>query len=90
MPARPAARQTFANLARTMRSQHALKQLHECRLSQPIEPLFGPAYRMAEWVLKGDWRVQRRVVPADCTPSQLADEIKAHIPGRCHDLRDDD
>jgi hypothetical protein len=89
MPARPAARQNFANLVRTMRSQHALR-LNECRLYAPIEPLWGSAYRMAEWVLKDDSQVQRRVVPADCTTSQLADEIKSHVPGRHYGPRDEE
>ncbi|KND54114.1 hypothetical protein BVER_05693 [Candidatus Burkholderia verschuerenii] len=89
MPAHTAARQTFANLARTMRSQYALK-LQTCRLSQPIEPLWGQTYRMAEWIFKDDPRLQRRVVSADCTPSQLADEIKAHIPGRHYGPNDED
>jgi hypothetical protein len=38
MPANPAARQSFANLAPTMRKQHALA-LRRCRLSAPVEPL---------------------------------------------------
>ncbi len=72
-----------------MRSQYALI-LNECRLSQPIEPLFGKAYRMAEWISKGDSQLQRRVVPADCTPSQLADEIKSHILGRRYGSGEDE
>jgi hypothetical protein len=82
-------RRSFANIARTMRSQYALT-LNECRLSPPIEPLWGRAYRLVEWVLKGDSRLQRRVVPADCTPSQIADEIKSHVPGRRFGPHDDD
>jgi hypothetical protein len=76
-----AARPSFANLAPTMRNQFALK-LHQCRISQPIERPWGRAYRLIEWVLKGESRIQRRVVPADCTPSQIAAEIKSHVPGR--------
>jgi Protein of unknown function (DUF2866) len=89
MPANTAARQSFANLAPTMRKQYALT-LRECRLSLPVEPLFGPAYRMVEWVLKNDQRVQRRVLPADCTPSQIAAALKSHVPGRRYGPNDDD
>jgi hypothetical protein len=89
MPAHTAARPTFANLARIMSRECALK-LSECRLSPPIEPPWGRAYRLVEWVLKTDSRLQRRVVPADCTTSQLADQIKAHVPGRRYGPRDDD
>ncbi len=48
MPAHTMKRPTFANLARTMRSQFALK-LNECRLWQPIKRLFGQAYRIAKY-----------------------------------------
>jgi hypothetical protein len=89
MPARTARRPDFTNLKATMRSLYALR-LHECRLSQPIEPPWGAAYRMAEWSLKDDARLQRRVVRADCTPSMLADEIRAHIPGRRYGPFDDE
>ncbi|WP_277184662.1 DUF2866 domain-containing protein [Caballeronia sp. BR00000012568055] len=89
MPARSVRRPDFTNLKSTMRSQYALR-LHECRLSQPIEPPWGRAYRMAEWSMKDDTRVQRCVVPADCTPSRLADEIRAHIPGRRYGPQDDE
>jgi hypothetical protein len=89
MPAKNAARQSFANLASTMRKQHALT-LRRCRLSAPVEPPWGPAYRMVEWEAKNDPRVQRRVFPADCTPSQIADALRAHIPGRRYGPSDED
>jgi hypothetical protein len=89
MPARTASRPSFTNLASTMRSQYALR-LNECRLSQPIEPPWGRAYRMAEWIFKDDARLQRRVVPADCTPSKLAEEIRTHVPGRRYGPTDDE
>lgn len=89
MPANPAARQAFANLAPTLRKQHALA-LRRCRLSAPVEPPFGPAYRMVEWEVRNDPRVQRRVFPADCTPTQIADALRAHVPGRRYGPRDDD
>jgi len=89
MSANTAARRSFANLAPTMRKQYALT-LRECRLSLPVEPPWGPAHRMVEWVLKNDQRVQRRVLPADCTPSQIADALKSHVPGRRYGPTDDD
>jgi len=89
MSANTAARRSFANLAPTMRKQYALT-LRECRLSLPVEPPWGPAYRMVEWVLKNDQRVQRRVLPADCTPLQIADALKSHVPGRRYGPTDDD
>jgi hypothetical protein len=89
MSARTASRPSFTNLASTMRSRYALR-LQECRLSQPIEPPWGHAYRMAEWISKDDARLQRRVVPADCTPSRLADEIRSHIPGRRYGSNEDE
>ena len=45
---------------------------------------------MVEWVLKNDQRVQRRVLPADCTPSQIADALKSHVPGRRYGPTDDE
>ncbi|SAL70252.1 hypothetical protein AWB71_04260 [Caballeronia peredens] len=89
MSARHAARQTFANLAPTLRKQHALA-LRACRLSAPVEPLWGTPYRMVEWEAANDPRVQRRVFPADCTPSQIADALKTHIPGRRYGPRDEE
>ena len=89
MSAPAAARRAFANLAPTMRNEYALK-LRECRLSAPIEPPWGRAYRLLEWMLKTDSRVQRRVFPADCTPSQIADALRSHVPGRRYGPTDDD
>ncbi|MDR5776008.1 MULTISPECIES: DUF2866 domain-containing protein [unclassified Caballeronia] len=89
MPANTAARQLFANIASTMRKQSALK-LQECRLSEPVEPPWGTAYRTIEWSLKSDPRVQRRVVPADCTASELAETLRSHVPGRCYGPSDED
>lgn len=89
MSANTAARRSFANLAPTMRKQYSLT-LRECRLSLPVEPPWGAAYRMLEWVLKTDPRVQRRVFPADCTASQIADALRSHVPGRRYGPRDDD
>ncbi|SAK92478.1 hypothetical protein AWB79_06819 [Caballeronia hypogeia] len=89
MPANSASRRNSANLAPTLRKQHALS-LRECRLSLPVKPPWGPAYRMVEWVQKNDQRVQRRVFPADCTPSQIADALREHVPGRRYGPRDDE
>ncbi|WP_244816832.1 DUF2866 domain-containing protein [Caballeronia sp. Lep1P3] len=89
MPANFAARPTFANLARAMRSHTALK-LSRCRLSAPIEPPGGEPYRTVEWTLKTDPRVQRCVLRADCTPSDIADALRAHVPGRRYGPSDDD
>ncbi|EKS67114.1 MULTISPECIES: DUF2866 domain-containing protein [Caballeronia] len=89
MPANTAARRSFANLAPTMRKQYALT-LRECRLSLPVEPPWGAPYRMVEWASKTDQRVQRRVFPADCTPSQIADALKSHVPGRRYGPTDDE
>jgi hypothetical protein len=84
-----AAPMTFENLAATMKREHALP-LRECRLSAPVEPLWGRPYRLLEWVLKSVPGVQRRVVPVDSTPSQIADVLKAHIPGRRYGAEDED
>ncbi|AET91744.1 hypothetical protein A9R05_23265 [Burkholderia sp. KK1] len=89
MSANTAARRRSANLAPTLRKQYALT-LRECRLSLPVEPPWGPAYRMVEWVMKNDARVQRRVLPANCTASQIADALRSHVPGRRYGPSDDD
>ncbi|WP_250452905.1 DUF2866 domain-containing protein [Caballeronia sp. ATUFL_M2_KS44] len=89
MPANTAARPSFANLARAMRSHTALK-LSRCRLSAPIEPPWGQPYRMVEWSLKSDPRLQRCVVPADCSPSDIADALQSHVPGRRYGPHDDE
>ncbi|SAK55601.1 hypothetical protein AWB76_02197 [Caballeronia temeraria] len=89
MPSNTAARRSASNLAPTLRKQYALT-LRECRLSLPVEPPWSPPYRMVEWVLKNDQRVQRRVVPADCTPSQIADALKSHVPGRRYGPNDEE
>lgn len=75
------AKASFQNLAPAMKAEHALS-LHECRLSAPVERPWGRPYRLVEWVLKNDPCVQRRVVPADSTTSQIADVMRTHIPGR--------
>jgi Protein of unknown function (DUF2866) len=77
------------NLASEMKSQHSLA-LHECRLSAPFDQPFGPPYRLIEWVLKNDHCIQRRVVPADCTTSQIADVLRTHVPGRRYGPADND
>ena len=89
MPVNTVTHRRFANLAPTMRKQYALR-LSECRLSLPIKPPWGRAYRMLEWVLKNDRRVQRRVFPADCTPSQIADALRSHVHGRRYGPSDED
>ncbi|MDR5739139.1 MULTISPECIES: DUF2866 domain-containing protein [unclassified Caballeronia] len=83
------ARPPFANLARAMRSHTALK-LSRCRLSAPIQPPWGQAYRMVEWSLKSDPHLQRCIVPADCTPSDIADALNSHVPGRRYGPREDE
>ena len=77
------------NLASEMKSQHSLA-LHECRLSAPFDQPFGPPYRLVEWMLKNDHCIQRRVVPADCTTSQIADVLRTHVPGRRYGPADND
>jgi hypothetical protein len=77
------------NLASEMKSQHALA-LRECRLSAPFDQPFGPPYRLVEWMLKNDHCIQRRVVPADCTTSQIADVLRTHVPGRRYGPADND
>ncbi|SAK96119.1 hypothetical protein AWB77_05576 [Caballeronia fortuita] len=89
MPANTVARRSSANLAPTMRKQYALT-LRECRLSLPVERPWGAPYRMVEWVMKNDQRVQCCVLPADCTPSQIADALKSHVPGRRYGPSDDE
>jgi len=89
MSADTAVRPVFANLARAMRRHTALK-LGRCRLSAPIQPPWGRPYRTIEWTLKSDPNVQRCVVPADCTPSEIADALQSHVPGRRYGPRDDD
>jgi hypothetical protein len=89
MPARNNARRNSANLAPTLRKQYALT-LRECRLSLPVERPWGPAYRMVEWVTSNDVRVQRRVISADCTPSDIAAALRSHVPGRRYGPSDED
>lgn len=69
------------NLAPAMKSEYALS-LRECRLSAPFEQPWGRPYRLVEWVMKDDPCVRRRVVPVDCTTSQIAAVLRAHVPGR--------
>jgi Protein of unknown function (DUF2866) len=76
-----AAKASFENLKPAMKAQYALS-LHECRLFAPVEHPWAQPYRLVEWMAKSDPCVQRRVVPADCTPSQLADLLRSHVPGR--------
>ncbi|VXB81741.1 conserved hypothetical protein [Burkholderia sp. 8Y] len=89
MSVNTAARPAFANLARAMRRHTALK-LSRCRLSAPIERPWGEPYRTVEWTLKSDPRVQRCVLRADCTASDIADALQAHTPGRRYGPTDDD
>ncbi|MDR5839235.1 DUF2866 domain-containing protein [Caballeronia sp. LZ034LL] len=89
MPANTTARPSFANLAPTLRKKHALA-LRRCRLSAPVEPLFGPAYRMVEWENKNDPRVQCRIFPANCTSKEIAEALRAHVPGRRYGPVDED
>lgn len=84
-----ATRRNSANLAPTLRKQYALT-LRECRLSLPVERPWGAPYRLVEWVMNNDARVQRRVIPADCTPSQIADALRSHVPGRRYGPSDED
>jgi hypothetical protein len=41
-------------------------------------------------MLKNDHCIQRRVVPADCTTSQIADVLRTHVPGRRYGPADND
>jgi hypothetical protein len=84
-----AAKALFENLKPAMKAQHALT-LHECRLSEPVEQPWARPYRLVEWMAKSDPCVQRRVVPADCTTSELADMLRAHVPGRRYGPADGD
>ena len=76
-----AANASFQNIRSTMKSDHALT-LQECRLSDPVERPWGAAYRTVEWALKSDPCRKLSVVPANCTTSDIADVLRAHIPGR--------
>jgi len=89
MSSNAATRSSFSNLARAMRSHTALK-LSRCRLSAPIEPPWGQPYRMVEWSLKSDPHLQCCVVPADCTPSDIADALQSHVPGRRYTVPEDE
>lgn len=76
-----AASALFQNIKSAMKTEHALP-LQECRLSAPMERPWGGAYRTVEWALKSDPCRQVSVVPADCTTSDIANIVRAHIPGR--------
>jgi len=76
-----AASASFQNIKSAMKTEHALP-LQECMLSDPVERPWGRSYRMVEWALKSDPCKQLSVVPADCTTSDIADVVRAHIPGR--------
>jgi Protein of unknown function (DUF2866) len=80
-PLTMAANASFQDIKSTMKTEHALP-LHECRLSEAVERPWGRSYRTVEWTLKNDQCRQVSVVPAECTTSEIADVLRAHIPGR--------
>jgi hypothetical protein len=80
---------SFQNIKSTMKTEHALP-LHECRVSEAVERPWGRPYRTVEWALKNDPCRKVSVVPAECTTSEIADVLRAHIPGRRYGPADAD
>ncbi len=80
---------SFQNIKSTMKTEHALP-LHECRLSETVERPWGRPYRTVEWALKNDPCRKVSVVPAESTTSEIADVLRAHIPGRRYGPADAD
>ncbi|WP_233806277.1 DUF2866 domain-containing protein [Paraburkholderia sp. HP33-1] len=58
------------------------RQIHSCKVSDPLQPPWGRSYRLVEWTMKHMPESIRRVVPAESTPLEIAQAVVSHVPGR--------
>ena len=67
---------------RAMPGQEWTRQIHSCKVSDPLQPPWGRSYRLVEWTMKHTPESSRRVVPAESTPLEIAQAVVSHVPGR--------
>jgi hypothetical protein len=67
---------------RAMPDNEWVRQIHSCKVSDPLQPPWGRSYRLVEWTMKHAVESSRRVVPAESTPLEIALAMASHVPGR--------
>jgi hypothetical protein len=67
---------------RAMPDNEWVRQIHSCKVSDPLQPPWGRSYRLVEWTMKHTPEASRRVVPAESTPLEIAQAVVSHVPGR--------
>jgi hypothetical protein len=67
---------------RAMPGNDWVRQIHSCKVSDPLQPPWGRSYRLVEWTMKHTPEPSRRVVPAESTPLEIAQAVVSHVPGR--------
>ncbi|MBB5447006.1 MULTISPECIES: DUF2866 domain-containing protein [Paraburkholderia] len=67
---------------RAMPGHEWTRQIHSCKVSDPLQPPWGRSYRLVEWTMKHAPESSRRVVPAESTPLEIAQAVVSHVPGR--------
>lgn len=81
---------TVCEHLRAMPGHDWVRQIHTCKVSDPLQPPWGRSYRLVEWTLKHTPESSRRVVPAESTPLEIAQAMASHIPGRRFCQQNDD
>jgi len=67
---------------RAMPDHEWTRQIHSCKVSDPLQPPWGRSYRLVEWTMKHTPEASSRVVPAESTPLEIAQAVVSHVPGR--------
>jgi hypothetical protein len=70
-------------------SAEFLSNLRGCRVSAPIQGLWGSGCRIVEWI-DTTGQISRRVVAEDVTADEVRATIRHHVEGRKHRLIDDE
>jgi hypothetical protein len=73
---------TVVEHLRAMSGNEWVRQIHSCKVSDPLQPPWGRSYRLVEWTMKHTPESSRRVVPAESTALEIAQAVVSHVPGR--------